>query len=395
MRTSVVVHCAVAVGAAAIIACREMPTASPASESGARPVLLQDGRTYVQVTAGFVHTCALDSSGAAVCWGNNDYGQLGATSNASACGGRPCSKTPLLVSGALRFTRLAAGWVANCGIATDHRTYCWGGGANDGKGYLGDGSLQRSLAPVQVVADSAFESVTMGDGHACALTATGVAFCWGQNDRGQLGDGTTQDRPTPVAVSTNLRFTKLSAGAYHVCGITTGGDAYCWGDNRWGELGTGDVSYNATGASRLVPTAVTGGLKFSAVASGWEHSCAIATSGAAYCWGRNDDARQLGDDTPVTHRGTPAAVTGSYHFVSLSAGALSTCGRTDANEVYCWGGNYYGALGNGETDAAGVGHPVHTLGGPFATVTIGQAHACGIGSDDRLWCWGDQSAGQY
>ena len=380
--------------ALSVAACRGFPTDAAAQARSLKPVPAGGDRAYVQVSAGFVHTCAIATGGAAYCWGNNDYSQLGSATGTEACGGRPCSTIPMAVSGSLHFVTLASGWVQNCGITTDGVTYCWGGGSISSMGYLGDGTVQQSSTPVRVRADSGFVAVTVGDGHACGLTASGMAFCWGQNSWGQVGDGTTEDRSMPVAVNTALRFRSLSAGAYHVCGITTANDAYCWGDNRWGELGSGDVGYNSMTAFERSPIQVEG-QGFVSIAAGWEHTCALSTLGVALCWGRNEDANQLGDDSPITHRGTPAPVSGSLRFTALSAGALSTCGRTAEDEIYCWGGDYYGGLGNGETATRGVGHPVRTLGGPFERVAIGQSHACAIARDSRLWCWGDQSAGQF
>lgn len=391
---AILLNTVVCVGLSAIAACQGLPTGASRQERSLTPVPAGGDRAYSQVAAGFVHTCAIATGGAAYCWGNNDYSQLGSRDGTEACGGRPCSTTPMAVAGDLRFTTLASGWVQNCGITISRRTYCWGGGSISSMGYLGDGTVRQSSTPVEVRTDSVFVSVTVGDGHACGLTAGGVALCWGQNTWGQVGDGTTEDRPLPVPVSTSLRFRSLSAGAYHVCGITTSNDAYCWGDNRWGELGAGEVAYNSVSAFARTPVKVGGG-PFTAVAAGWEHTCGLSTQGVALCWGRNDDAKQLGDDSPVTHRGTPGPVTGVLRFTELSVGALSTCGRTVDDAMYCWGGDYYGALGNGETASHGVGHPVRTLGGPFQRVAIGQSHACAIARDSRLWCWGDQSAGQF
>ena len=377
-----------AVTATVLVACSpaadETPTVSHA-RSTTSLVLIGGERTFSTVVAGFVHTCALSDEGAAWCWGSNDYSQLGTE--------RP-SRVPVPVGGDLRFKTIAAGWVHTCGITTDDLTYCWGGGAISKQGYLGDATLSRSAAPVRVAADSAFSHLALGDGHTCALTASGMAYCWGENDFGQLGDGTQQDRPVPVAVATSLRFQRLSAGAYHTCGITVTHEAYCWGDNRWGELGVGDVAYHDLGAASPAPHRVLGGHAFASIAAGWEHTCAITTTSRAFCWGRNDNARQLGDDSDVTHRGKPGAVAGNLSFAALSSGPLSTCGLTTSSESLCWGSNYYGGLGNGET-ARAVGRPVRVQGGPFVVVAIGQSHSCGLGSDRRIWCWGDQSAGQF
>lgn len=375
-------------GGTMLVACSPTASVTPAfaeSQRPVAPVLIGAAPAFSSVVAGFVHTCALADDGAAFCWGSNEYSQLGAGES---------SREPLAVSGSHQFTTLASGWVQNCGITTNGLTYCWGGGSVEKKGYLGNGTLSRSESPVLVLADSTFRALTIGDGHTCALTESGMAFCWGMNTFGQLGDGSTQERALPTAVATSLRFRSLSAGAHHTCGVTVTLEAYCWGDNRWGNLGSGDVAYNALSTASARPRRVLGDHAFQSIAAGWEHTCAITTSSRAYCWGRNEHARQLGDESDVTHRGTPGAVAGNLSFVALSPGPLSTCGLTASGETFCWGSNYYGGLGNGET-ARGVGRPVRAQGGPYIAVAVGQSHACGLASDRRLWCWGDQSAGQF
>lgn len=374
----------------ALVGCSPVPTTA---DQSATPTQADLTREYRTIAAGFVHTCALDQQGGAFCWGNNDYSQLGAETH-ETCGGRPCSTSPMAVSGDIRFTMLAAGWVHNCGIAAGGRAWCWGGGSVDRQGYLGDGTLRRSIDPVAVASDSAFVSMTVGDGHTCALTTSGRAYCWGENDFGQVGDGSKVDRAVPVPVAGSLRFRELSAGAYHTCGIAVADVVYCWGDNRWGQLGSGDVPYNGVAAAREIPVAVVGQIQWASVAAGWQHTCAIASSGVAHCWGRNEDAKQLGDESGVTHRGIPGPVAAAPSFAAITAGPLATCGRTSLGDTWCWGGNYYGGLGDG-TVSQGVARPTRVKGGPFIEITLGQAHSCALGHDRELWCWGDKSAGQY
>jgi alpha-tubulin suppressor-like RCC1 family protein len=144
----------------------------------------------------------------------------------------------------------------------------------------------------------------------------------------------------------------------------------------------------------MLPQRVIGGLAFESIVGGWEHTCALAIDSRTYCWGRNEYARQLGDDSDVTHRGTPKSITGELSFVVLTAGPLATCGRAAVGDTFCWGGNYYDGLGNGQA-SRGVGHPVRALGGPYSDLAIGRSHTCGLGIDRRMWCWGDRSAGQF
>jgi alpha-tubulin suppressor-like RCC1 family protein len=152
--------------------------------------------------------------------------------------------------------------------------------------------------PQKVIGNHTFVNVNVsrdgGYNHTCAITARGKAYCWGANGSGQLGDGTTnQSRANgPQAVIGGLRFTSINPGQDHTCALTSKGRAYCWGANNYGQLADGTVSSsNANG-----PQPVIGGLKFASINGGAAHTCALTSRGKAYCWGANYDG-QLGDGT--------------------------------------------------------------------------------------------------
>ena len=100
-----------------------------------------------------------------------------------------------------------------------------------------------------------------------------------------------------------VSFDHVSAGEYHTCGATTGNQAYCWGDGQGGKLGDG-YSF----LTRLIPTAVVGGLTFSQLSAGGYHTCGRTPDYVAYCWGENTNGA-LGDGTGIT-RFTPTPVAG-------------------------------------------------------------------------------------
>jgi hypothetical protein len=167
-------------------------------------------------------------------------------------------------------------------------------------------------------------AVSSGASHVCAVTDRGAAYCWGNDSAGKLGDGTTTDRLVPTPVTGGLKFTDIGAsGGDHTCALTTDGVTYCWGSNGVGQMGAGSISDQDT------PTQVSGGLTFTQLSVGGLHNCALTAGGAAYCWGSNSNG-QIGNGAATTVIDTPTMVSGGLTFVALSAGYEHTCGLTAA-----------------------------------------------------------------
>jgi alpha-tubulin suppressor-like RCC1 family protein len=285
------------------------------------PTLMSGGLRLATVTTGGIVACGLVSGGAAYCWGDNTYGELGNNTVSSGSAQVP-------VSGGLAFASITAGATHVCGIASGGGTYCWG---NDSTGQLGDTAIVYSTTPIPVVGAGPFTSVSAGGDHTCALVAGGAAYCWGDNTFGELGNGVAGNTSQPVAVAGGLTFIAISSGATHTCGIVTGGTAYCWG--------------TINGAT--VPTAVVGGPTFTQITSGGGFSCGLS-GGAAYCWGTNSDGQLGNGSLAVTSSATPVLVTGGYTFTSVSAGSRHACGTRANGTAACWGSNVFGPLGNSQ-----------------------------------------------
>ncbi len=177
----------------------------------------------------------------------------------------------------------------------------------------------------------------------------------------------------------------IVAGSMHSCGIYAGA-LYCWGLNSSGQLGIGTDGLDI---DKPVPVRVGTADDWSVVTAGREHTCGIL-SGELYCWGRND-LGQLGDGTSCPHspydcadKTTPTRIGAATDWTSIAAGGEQTCGLR-GGELYCWGADYAGP--------SGLGFPVR-IGSAvdWSTVAVGLAHSCGLRSG-ALYCWGDNSAG--
>src|SRR4249919_3497072 len=197
---------------------------------------------------------------------------------------------------------IATGSYHTCARAANGTVRCWG---DNSSAELGVGTTAQRPAPVQVSGlGGGIQAVAAKGLYTCALTATGTVRCWGDNSHGQLGDGTTIQRRSPVTVSGLSGVRAIAAANLHTCALTAAGAVLCWGDNSRGQLGDG------TTTQRLTPVPVAGlGSGVRAISAGGDHSCAVTTAGAVFCWGDNI-AGQLGDGTRA-QRNTPVAVSGA------------------------------------------------------------------------------------
>jgi alpha-tubulin suppressor-like RCC1 family protein len=307
----------------------------------------------VEVSAGWRHSCARTSVGAAVCWGQNLYGQLG-----DLTGPRPVpGPVPGLSSGV---TDIDVGGDHSCAVTATGAALCWGANAS---GQLGDGTfVQRANpAPVEGLL-STVASIVSGQDHSCALRTTGGVKCWGSNAGGQLGNGgvaVTSNLPVDV-VGLTSGATALAAGRFHSCAVTATGAVRCWGSNGAGQLGDGST------VTRPIPVAVAGlPATAVAVAAGDDHSCAVLANGSVHCWG----ASHLGQIGPNALQNSPTAVAVPIGApaVSITAGSTHSCARLAGGGAACWGSTFHGQLGTGDAQLSPL--PLDVLTGDFTTTT--------------------------
>ena len=288
---------------------------------------------------------------------------------------------------AMAFQDISPGWRHTCALTPAGKAYCWG--ANDFN-QLGLGTAPSSPRrnPLPLSGGLTFLSLQAAGGgnFSCGIATDSTGYCWGSNGHGQRGDGTPSQgignsTRFPTQLAGDLLWRQITVGGDHACGVTVDDVAYCWGSNS-GELGDG------TTIDRTVPTPVTGALLFKSLAAGRSHTCGITTTDQVYCWGRG---LSFGVSQPQVL--VPFHISTAVVFSSLSGGWISTCGLSTAGLADCWGNNGSGQVGDGTF--AGRATPVPVAGG-FTWVTIemrGQT-GCGVTTSGTSYCWGENGGGE-
>jgi alpha-tubulin suppressor-like RCC1 family protein len=212
-----------------------------------------DSQRFATVSAGDFHTCALDESGGAHCWGHATFGQLGRPGS-DVCAGYDtsvdCSIRPGEVVGGVAWVTLVAGLATTCGLTADGRVYCWGD-RRFGL-FVGDStSAGPPYAPRPVGGRLTYRAlaVTRSPAYACGITAGGALYCWGALPWHFRRDPLSVEvvfTPGPERVPTEARFVAIMAGTQHVCGLSAAGDLFCFGANHYGQLGSGSRTHHRT-----------------------------------------------------------------------------------------------------------------------------------------------------
>lgn len=367
------------------------------------------------VAVGSGHTCGVTQEGTILCWGRNDYGQLGdgtvttssiavrvsgienavmvATSSAASCavlsdgtvwcwghlGAYPPNEsyvTPVQVAWVRDATEFSIGWMYGCALKANGTVACGGPSAS---GLLGNGSENENLVPG--IANAV--QVRVGE-HVCAVLSTGKIQCWGFNACGALGDGTTQNRSQPVDVVGIANARGVAVGSCHTCAVLATGEVWCWGYNDHGSLGNGTTE----AVLQPLPTPVVGITNAVSVHASEYNTCAILENGGMKCWGFGE-FRQLGNGSALDS-GTPVEVKGLSNVMTAAVGAHS-CALGADHKVQCWGTNGEGELGN---ETCPYSAEQSGFGG-ILDLSVRCGRACVVRPDGRVDCWGrDQRTGE-
>lgn len=310
--------------------------------------------------------------------------------------------------------QLSSGGLTSCGINKQGALYCWGYN-NDGQ--IGDGTTTTRTSPTEIFPGGVTDVAVSSSGNNVCAVVAGTLYCWGDDTYGQIGNGVTggsYSSPVQVYGTTAhglANISGLSVGDDHVC-VSTGAPGAsgveCWGSNQYGQLGLGSTTNYNTPQSVTLPT--HGGsttYNVAAIASGDYHSCMLMYTGTVadggtnftdlYCWGYNGDG-EIGQGTTTYDYTSPQRVFAplpgnvDHSTSNLTAEGRDTCAINNGTQ-YCFGSNTYGQIGDGTTTGRTSPTAVGAYGSP--AVAMGD-QACTFSSSAgaNYTCWGLNAYGE-
>ncbi|MEM9194421.1 MAG: MopE-related protein [Myxococcota bacterium] len=343
--------------------------------------------TVEDIVRGDGHVCVRRSTGSVVCWGSFESTQffspgsqvqgIGAIDDMWAGRGEHCYRAGAIV-------------------------YCGGWSGVNRAGELGLGFASTGMAmPVPLTARPTMGITQLGlsPGHSCAIRPSRAVECSGLNTQGQLGDGTLVGRATLVPVTGLTEVTDVAVGEGHSCAVRMNGEVRCWGSNRSRQVAdTPPIRHPLPVVVGLANTSADPAVE---VVTGLSHSCALRASGTVECWGSGNF---LGDNLPASNVGPNPVVTASgplppVRAVATGPNASHTCALLRTGEVYCWGMNNVGQLGNGTTSSVATDFavPVPGIAGATAIAAGGASSSTGGScavTPTGVFCWGGNPNGE-
>jgi alpha-tubulin suppressor-like RCC1 family protein len=340
--------------------------------------------TLANIHSKEIGSVALDSLGQAWAWGPASNGILGNNDATNA------KSFPVSVhQGTLTFTQINTGASNRHSLAIDTNGQAWAWGHNNG-GQLGNNAVLAVSLPVSVHQGAlTFTQIRSENFSSLALDTNGKAWAWGSGGSGRLGNNSIVSTSVPVSVHQGaLTFTQISAGSFYSLALDSLGQVWGWGTNDVGQLGTNNL------ASTSVPVSVhQGALTFTQISTSNNHSLALDSLGQVWAWGANN-AGKLGNNS-IASVSVPVSVhQGALTFTQISAGIPHSLALDTNGKAWAWGSNADGLLGNTLPSSVSASIPVAVSQGltiAFTQLTAGSVHNLALDATGQLWAWGSNT----
>lgn len=339
-------------------------TATPAPTPKPTPSPIPITRYSTFDTAGNI-TAFVDSRDRLWLCGQNNYGQCGTGRK----GNNVFSSRRILEN----VVDVQLGFYFGTALDADGNVYAWGRNEYGSVG-VGSESTKTVTKPTKIKLGDVVE-LAAGDEHALAMISDGSLYAWGRNQRGQLGNGSTKNGYSPKKISTPGEVMSFTAGDYNTALILTDGTLWMCGDNSRGQLGLKASDKPVTSFVQLPLQNVA------QVSVGDYHVVALTEDGKVYTWGSNEYG-QLGNWQLDDKESQPQLLVKMDNVRAVNAGDYHTFVLCHNGDLYAFGRNDNGQLGNGETANAYQPQLVQT---DVREMDTGYAHTVVVKNDGTIW----------
>ena len=234
------------------------------------------------------------------------------------------------------------------------------------------------------------KEISAGQNHSLAIDMNGKIWTWGSNYRGILGIDNSSEITClePERINTETKFKKISAGYRYSLAIDINGNIWGWGDETDGKVGSNKYGNTVL----LKPTQITNGTKFNKVVAGKSSSFAIDEDGNIWSWGAQSYGRLGNGKTGTSFVTIPEKRNFESKFIEVASTEYGGYGLDINGDIWYWGDGQNGLSGTGIniTYSNPVKLEVETK---FKHITIGQGKLA-IDINGNIWSWGTGSKGQ-
>jgi alpha-tubulin suppressor-like RCC1 family protein len=293
------------------------------------PTPLALGSKWKTISAGFSHSLAIKNDGTLWAWGDNFYYMLG--------DGTQIDKIqPIQIGTSNDWKIVKASYVSSFAIKNDGTLWSWGYNIN---GELGDSTFSPINTPKKVGLDNDWKSISQDANHNLALKNNGTLWAWGKNNYGQLGQGNNTDYNYPKQIGTQNNWKEIATMNGVSIAIKSDGTLWTWGENLYGTLGNGLTN----GPNVLSPTQIGTETNWNKILCASGSIICNKINGTNYGWGPNFSG-ELGIGNTTLYS-SPILINNT-NWISLAMGKSHTNGVNNLNELYSWGDNSFGQLGD-------------------------------------------------
>jgi alpha-tubulin suppressor-like RCC1 family protein len=313
-------------------------------------------------------------------WGSNHLGRLGDGTIDSKCS--PVRE----ICSSIDWCQVSAGNSHSTAVKTSGELWSWG---YNNSFHLGDGTLTTRCSPVREISSSTdWCQASGGSSHSAAIKTSGELWAWGSNASGRLGDGTLTNRCSPVREFCSATDWCQVSAESATAAIKTSGELWAWGNNYCGRLGDGTTTDKCSPVREI-----SSSTDWCQVSAGGVRSHAIKTSGELWSWGQNASGR-LGDGTTTSRCSPVREFCSATDWCQVSAGSAHSTAVKTSGELWAWGYNTCGRLGDGTLTVKCS--PVREISSStdWCQVSAGNTHSAAIKTSGELWAWGSSGCGR-